>query len=194
MKRIRLSGKYAVGAHQFALVDDEDFEHLNQWAWKAKPNGGGNNVYAVRNVKVDGKLKTVRMHRVVLSAESDQMDVDHINHNSLDNRRSNLRLVSRSANVLNQRQVTPNGHCSHCGEAFKHEVPVGVMASVRYCSSSCKGAASRKRKSDRERPVRHLCCEQCKQAFETRHKTKRFCSKKCIDASAWVRRRKKVLS
>lgn len=49
MKRIRLHGKWATGEHEFTLVDDDMFDQLNAYKWKAKPNGNGTHVYAVRN-------------------------------------------------------------------------------------------------------------------------------------------------
>lgn len=97
MKQIPLSGREARG--RSALVDDCDYERLSQYKWKAKASGGGN-VYAVRNTLVGGKNVTLRMHRVVLGYDGDQ-DVDHINRDSLDNRRANLRVCTRAENLLN---------------------------------------------------------------------------------------------
>jgi len=81
-------------------VDIEDFEYLNQWKWQYGANG-----YAVRDEylgKIDGKYKhqTVLMHRVLLNAPSG-VDVDHVNRDKLDNRRTNLRLATRSQNRAN---------------------------------------------------------------------------------------------
>lgn len=79
---------------QFVIVDDEDFEHLNQWKWFAFKDH--NSFYAHRR---DGN-SIVRMHRFLLSPKKDEV-VDHINRNGLDNRRENLRLCSHSENVRN---------------------------------------------------------------------------------------------
>ncbi|WP_244807972.1 hypothetical protein [Caballeronia zhejiangensis] len=70
MALIKLSGRHAVGRHEFALVDDDMFDFLSQWKWKAKPNGSGNHVYAVRNVVENGKNRTIRMHRLVLGMDA----------------------------------------------------------------------------------------------------------------------------
>ena len=106
MKRIRLTGKYAIGKHTHTIVDNEDYEYLNKYKWKAKPNGFNNRVYAVRNVKRNGRNITLRMHRVIMNVGQEiKMDVDHINHNSLDNRKNNLRLVQRSVNIKNMEVV-----------------------------------------------------------------------------------------
>jgi len=76
-----------------------------RFKWQAKPNGKLNCVYAVRTTAVDGRTITVRMHREVLGlggASDEPMDVDHINHNPLDNRARNLRLVARMENTANR--------------------------------------------------------------------------------------------
>lgn len=119
-KRLRLRGKHAVGEHEFARIDDDMAAELLRHRWKAKPNAGGNNVYAVRNAKVGEKWVTIRMHRVVLGlAPDDPRDVDHINHNGLDNRRANLRAVSRSENISNARMVEREGNCQRCGQPVR---------------------------------------------------------------------------
>lgn len=45
------------------------------------------------------------LHRFLLSADKDSV-VDHINHNPLDNRKTNLRILSKSGNTLNRRGAT----------------------------------------------------------------------------------------
>lgn len=89
---------------KFAIVDDEDFEYLNQWKWKLSTNG-----YAIRcpsNGKTeDGRYKytTIRMHRVIMKP-SFGFETDHINFDRLDNRRSNLRNVTKDENLAFARQ------------------------------------------------------------------------------------------
>lgn len=83
------------------LVDDEDYEFLMQWKWHALKGGSG--VYAHRNAKPRGK-KTIHvmMHRVINNTPPG-MDTDHINGNTLDNRRCNLRSATRSQNMQNRK-------------------------------------------------------------------------------------------
>jgi hypothetical protein len=94
MKKIPLSqGK-------FALVDDEDFEWLNQWKWFAHKSCYM--FYAERHIYPNGKDVIVKMHRQILGLKPGSKEVgDHINRNGLDNRRSNLRAVSESINKYN---------------------------------------------------------------------------------------------
>ena len=84
------------GGHE-CLVDDEDFEEINRYRWQKSAWG-----YAVRCGRdSDGKLTTLRMHRIVMKAKKGT-EVDHINWNKLDNRKENLRFLSHRKNVCNR--------------------------------------------------------------------------------------------
>lgn len=102
MKEIKLTqGKVT-------LVDDEDFEWLSQWKWCI-----GNDGYAVRAIRLNGKQKTLFMHRVVMNTPSG-MDTDHKDRNKLNNQRSNLRVCTRSQNLMNSKKRV-NGHSKFKG-------------------------------------------------------------------------------
>ena len=65
--------------------------------------------YAMRSkLMPSGRRKTVSMHREILGAK-DHEEVDHINGDRLDNRRSNLRVLGRSANLHNRGAYGPSG-------------------------------------------------------------------------------------
>jgi hypothetical protein len=75
----------------FTLVDDGDFDYLNQWKWHLSAKG-----YAVRKPK----NKAIFMHRL-LNRTPLHMQTDHINDNKLDNRKENLRSVTNQQNHFN---------------------------------------------------------------------------------------------
>lgn len=190
MKLIALRGKHAVGEHTHAIVDDEDFERLNQWKWKAKPNADGNHVYAVRTQKLpDGRTVDVRMHREVLGY-SGPLDVDHINRNALDNRRSNLRAVTRQVNCQNTVYSHNQLACAHCGSGFVHMTRVG-LAPATYCSDTCSTKAGNKRRtiSTPTNPRTVKCCEWCTKEYEASKPAQRFCCEPCRKAEKWARQR-----
>jgi len=179
MALIALRGKYAVGRHRFAIVDDDLAPYLSRWKWKAKPNGAGNNVYAVRNQLRDGVTKNVWMHREVLGVKYDGiLDIDHINHNALDNRKVNLRLVSRSVNVRNARTVVVTGKCKHCLQPFQRPVKAVSVAQIKYCSEQCSKKAQRARVSS-TKVLRDASCKECGKAFSTYQSCKKFCCSRC---------------
>lgn len=86
---------------QVALVDDEDFELVSKHKWYAAKRGY--RFYAQRRVN----RRIVQMHRLLTKAPTG-LEVDHINGNTLDNRRSNLRLATRSQNEWNRNKQSNN--------------------------------------------------------------------------------------
>jgi len=100
MKEIKLSKR---GKNKnlwlVALVDDEDFEYLNQWNWCV--TFAKHTAYAQRGDYSNGKKKTILMHRLILGLTDPKIDGDHKDHNGLNNQRSNLRIATRSQNICN---------------------------------------------------------------------------------------------
>lgn len=91
------------------LIDEEDIHLIlesNSW-YIEKSNG------YVRSRDVNGK--TLYLHKVLLPTTDPSLEVDHINRNKLDNRKANLRLVSRQDNSLNKNKKSglPRGVYFH---------------------------------------------------------------------------------
>jgi hypothetical protein len=81
---------------QFALVDDEDFEQINKFKWYAQETTNRIGFYAAHTIRISKtSFKKIRMHRIIMNARPDQ-EIDHINHDTLDNQKNNLRFVSHS--------------------------------------------------------------------------------------------------
>ena len=87
-----------------AIVDDQDFDFLSTWKWHAKASGDGSFFYAARSSSrsSDRPRRYILLHRVLLDAPPGVL-VDHVNLNTLDDRRSNLRLCSKAENCRNGR-------------------------------------------------------------------------------------------
>lgn len=86
-----------------ALVNDADYDWLNQWKWHVQNMNG--KFYAKRNsLKETGKSFSILMARQILGLEyGDSRQVDHIQHNTLDNRRKKLRICTQRENLMNQK-------------------------------------------------------------------------------------------
>lgn len=97
-----------------AVIDDEDYDFINQWKWHAFKSLNGK-FYACRNSPFDpeGRRTHIFMHRV-LADTPDGFDTDHINGNPLDNRRNNLRVANRAQNMWN-RAPNKKGSSPHKG-------------------------------------------------------------------------------
>jgi hypothetical protein len=97
---------------QIALVDAEDYDFLMQWKWCALWNQYTQSFYAVRNSEPvgDGYRHPIPMQREILGLSyGDPRRADHIeNGQTLDNRRSNLRICTPSQNAANGRMHRDN--------------------------------------------------------------------------------------
>lgn len=87
-----------LGRSGSALVDDADYVWLSLWKWHGDR-------YATRAERCacGRHYNYLLMHRQIMDAQPGQ-EVDHINGNGLDNRRSNLRITDRTGNTRNTRK------------------------------------------------------------------------------------------
>lgn len=85
---------------KFAIIDEEDDNKISGYNWTVLecPNAS----YARANSQVNKKSTTILMHRLIMKAQKGQ-EIDHINHNGLDNRKCNLRFCTHSQNQMNRR-------------------------------------------------------------------------------------------
>src|SRR3972149_1797522 len=93
--------------NMIAIVDEEDYEWLNQYKW-CVAKGSDNKCYAVRRNK-NLKPNKIRMHREIMNLQHDNnLEVDHINGDTLDNRKSNLRICIHKDNLSNKTNQNDN--------------------------------------------------------------------------------------
>lgn len=101
---------------QVAVVDAADYEWLNQWKWYASWCKRMRGYYAKRDAY---RHEKVWMHRLILGLEiGDKLVADHQNNNTLDNRRSNLRIATSAQNCANSR-IKRNNRSGFKGVYFK---------------------------------------------------------------------------
>ncbi len=91
MQKIKLNNE------KFAIVDDRNFEYLNQFKWTYDAYG-----YAVRRFMRNGKRTTIFMHNLIIDIPKGYLP-DHINGNRIDNRKENLRIANYKQNNQNRR-------------------------------------------------------------------------------------------
>ena len=105
---------------RWATVDDDDYHWLNQWNWYAHKDGRA--YYAMRQQIIPagndtkGVAVKVRMHRLITHCPR-TLQVDHIDHDGLNNRRDNLRCCTTAQNAYNA-LPSPNGTSRYKGVRF----------------------------------------------------------------------------
>ena len=97
------------------LLDDEDVDKVMSLKWYVDRKAGKRGQHYFRRCYVveRGKQSTISLHRFLMGCvRGDGLHVDHINHNTLDYRKENLRVCSRTENARNQkkRKESPYGY------------------------------------------------------------------------------------
>lgn len=91
---------------KFTIVDDEDYERISQQPWHYS------NGYAKRSLYLGGGRgnpirKNLWLHKFIMNAP-DNMEVDHINGDTLDNRKANLKICTHLENMQNYHKPKTN--------------------------------------------------------------------------------------
>jgi hypothetical protein len=133
---------------QTALVDDQDYPLVSDFRWCYKPERNGNQGYAVRHRKVDGKDRLSYLQREVMQPPFGH-EVIFLNHDRLDCRRVNLEVVTKEEACRHHRvrsdsksgikgvrynpesnswsaYVYRHGHCYHVGTYRSQEQAVAA--------------------------------------------------------------------
>ena len=93
MKYIKLHGKYGKG--RMTRVEDELYDFLNQHSWSVTNSG-----YV--HASINGKK--ILLHRFLVNAPKG-LTVNHIDHNPLNNVRSNLEICTHRENTLRRKVI-----------------------------------------------------------------------------------------
>ena len=97
MKTIQLT------QNKISLIDDGDYSGLSKYKWYAVLSRN-KNWYAVRYFKIDNKYASISMHRQILGLQKgDKREVDHKDHDGLNNQRYNLRVCTHQENDFNRK-------------------------------------------------------------------------------------------
>jgi hypothetical protein len=113
MKLILLSQGY------HTKVDDGDYEWLSQWSWYAVTDTP-DHIYACNHTM---RSNPVRMHRLIMGVVDAGYDVkvDHLNHDTLDNQRHNLKLTTHAGNLQNRRGANSNSTTGVRGVSYSRQ-------------------------------------------------------------------------
>lgn len=128
---------------QNAIVDVADFEWLSRWNWFAQWNPHTKSFYARR---AQNRKVIISMHRLILGCKKGE-EIDHRSHNTLDNRRSNLRKATNSQNQANK-GLLPSNQSGYKGvsiyrprDIWRADISVDGKTMYLGLFSTCKEAA-----------------------------------------------------
>lgn len=118
-----------------AIVDDDDFQKVNIWKWTFHKTG-----YASRCPTINKKTSFVMMHQYLFKVPKNSQ-IDHVNGNKLDNRKSNLRSCTASQNSAN-RKIGKNNTSGYKGVSKrktrnKWDAMIKINGKTTYLGSYC---------------------------------------------------------
>jgi len=91
------------------LIDDEDYDKINILKWVVRVKNGYPIVVSPYYDKTSKNTKYINMARYLMDVTDKNIDVDHKNGNTLDNKRStNLRESTHQENMFNQKIKSSN--------------------------------------------------------------------------------------
>ena len=114
---------------KYSLVWAADYDHLMLWRWQARYSPLTKSWYAGTYMRMYGRPAIVRVHNIVFNLPLG-IARDHENHDTLDNRRNNLRPCSTSQNMAHRRisRMNTSGYIGvhwNCGHE-KWSARIGV--------------------------------------------------------------------
>lgn len=132
--QIEVKENYAIIKTQYneeIICDLEDVDRLKTERWRVLRMGPHEESHKYAGIQKGGKenRKTILMHRFLMDAPKDLV-VDHINGDGLDNRKSNLRLVSQTQNLRNKK-MCKNNKCGFKG-VYLHQSRHGDVIYSRW--------------------------------------------------------------
>lgn len=121
------------------LFDSSDYSIIKEYKWHIEKSHSDISYAACTQ-----KGKTLRMHRLLMP---NAIQIDHINHNGLDNRRQNLRACTNRENNLNKKgnldrgiRILPNGRFYVRIMVHKKELNLGTYDTIEEARKAREGA------------------------------------------------------
>jgi hypothetical protein len=127
---IKMAKEIQLTQGKVALVDDEDYDYLMQWKWCVCNKRF--KFYAVRNIPIfNNKQTIISMHRLIMKPDKDML-IDHLDGNTFNNQKKNLRICTHSENMRNSK-IPINNTSGYKGVSLiKNTITEKWMATIRF--------------------------------------------------------------
>jgi hypothetical protein len=124
----------SLSQYQVAVVDDDVFPQLSEFRWCYRAERDGRQGYAVRHRKTDGKDRLCYLHREIVGAVPPGHEVIFLNHDRLDCRRENLKVVTKEE-ARRHHRVRSDSRSSVKGVRYNPDG--GTWTAVTYRDGRC---------------------------------------------------------
>jgi hypothetical protein len=106
----------------YAIVDTDDYQRLSKYEWEAR-RSRKSPFYPTRQARnpKTGKYTLTYMHKEIIKV-GEGLFTDHINHNTFDNRRANLRPATQTQNNRNRRKFNLPTKSKYKGVYWKQPI------------------------------------------------------------------------
>jgi len=134
---------------QQSTIDAHKISSVAAWCWRAIWSPRQKVFYAGRGgINEQGRVTTVQLHRAIAGVTDPKIFVDHINHDTLDNRVLNLRICTPSESNCNMRRPKRSstgfkgvsGYDTKCGRRFRTYLSVNGVRQWKYGFKTAEAA------------------------------------------------------
>lgn len=136
--------------------DDEDLDLIKKYRWSIWKSMTGK-FYAFHSWKRDGEEVSIKMHRLVMRHENKRLPlIDHLDGNTLNNKKSNLRIAEHSQNSMNRGKTKRNksGYKGVTKKKNRYVVNIVVRGTI-YRGGSFTNAIDAAKKYDEMAKIHH---------------------------------------
>ncbi len=103
--------KFLIESHKYGdkecIIDTEDWNRVKKNHWSIYYDRF--NFYVITNIKIEKNKRIIkRLHRVIMNLTDSIIDVDHIDHNTFNNKKENLRICKHEDNLKNRTMFKKN--------------------------------------------------------------------------------------
>jgi hypothetical protein len=121
-KTAKIELRRKTSENMWAVIDLDDLEYVMRWTWYARYNWSNQKYYAthtVYNPDTKTSSQTMDLQYYLMNPNNDSsIRVDHISHDTLDNRRENLRTSTNDENTKHRKGKNANNQSGYRSVAY----------------------------------------------------------------------------